>query len=242
MGNIYLTSDLHFCHDREFCYGPRGFSSVEEMNDAIVTNYNNIVTDDDIVYILGDCMLNNNTKGIELLSSLKGHKYIALGNHDTTVRVEKYLPYVEDVQVGYRFRHKKIEFWLTHYPMIMKNFTDPKPVWNLSGHTHGKDKFENGKYNIYNVALDAHDNKPVLLDDIVYEIRKYMAQEREKEANKLADGSFGVKLLKDKVETANHFLRHCEKCIEYPYYCNGYKDCPPGLKYRRDPPDGGYYG
>lgn len=223
MGNIYLTSDLHFCHDREFCYGPRGFSSVEEMNDAIVTNYNNVVTDDDIVYILGDCMLNNNTKGIELLSSLKGHKYIALGNHDTPVRLEKYLPYVEDVQVGYRFRHKKIEFWLTHYPMIMKNFTDPKPVWNLSGHTHSKDKFENSKYNIYNVALDAHDNQPISLDQIVIDIRQYMRQEKE--------------------EITSHAQElKCNKCVEFPYYCSGGYSCPPGLKYRRDPPDGGYYG
>ena len=31
---IYITSDLHFCHDRGFIYGPRGFKSVHEMNEV----------------------------------------------------------------------------------------------------------------------------------------------------------------------------------------------------------------
>ena len=31
---IYLTSDLHFNHSREFIYKPRGFNSVEEMNNT----------------------------------------------------------------------------------------------------------------------------------------------------------------------------------------------------------------
>lgn len=29
MGNIYMTSDLHFGHDREFIWKVRGFLSVE---------------------------------------------------------------------------------------------------------------------------------------------------------------------------------------------------------------------
>ena len=35
MSKIWFTSDLHFCHDRDFIYGPRGFKSVQEMNEAI---------------------------------------------------------------------------------------------------------------------------------------------------------------------------------------------------------------
>ena len=33
---IWLTSDLHFFHNREFVYKPRGFNSVEEMNEKII--------------------------------------------------------------------------------------------------------------------------------------------------------------------------------------------------------------
>ena len=36
MNKIWLTSDLHFCHNRDFIYEPRGFASVHEMNEAII--------------------------------------------------------------------------------------------------------------------------------------------------------------------------------------------------------------
>ena len=45
---IWLSSDFHFCHDREFIYKPRGFESVEEMNAAIVENWNKNVSNEDI--------------------------------------------------------------------------------------------------------------------------------------------------------------------------------------------------
>lgn len=34
MGNIWLTSDFHFCHNKEFLYAPRNFNGVWEMNSA----------------------------------------------------------------------------------------------------------------------------------------------------------------------------------------------------------------
>ena len=37
---IYLTSDLHLNHNRGFIYEPRGFHSVEEMNEAIIDLWN----------------------------------------------------------------------------------------------------------------------------------------------------------------------------------------------------------
>ena len=46
---IYVTSDLHFNHDKFFCYVPRGFQSVEEMNNAIVKRWNAVITDEDDV-------------------------------------------------------------------------------------------------------------------------------------------------------------------------------------------------
>lgn len=39
MSKIFLTSDLHFNHDREFIYGPRGFKSVEEMAEEMLDTF-----------------------------------------------------------------------------------------------------------------------------------------------------------------------------------------------------------
>ena len=62
--SIFVTSDLHFCHDRDFLYEPRGFKSVHEMNEAIVKNWNSIIQPEDDVYVLGDLMLNDNDRGL----------------------------------------------------------------------------------------------------------------------------------------------------------------------------------
>lgn len=46
----------------------------------------------------------------------------------------------------------------------------------------------------------------------------------------------------------DHPIANCDKCVEIPgFTCPGverpfYERCPDGYKYRRDPPDGGYYG
>jgi calcineurin-like phosphoesterase family protein len=44
-------------------------------------------------------------------------------------------------------------------------------VINISGHTHRKEKFYNNNRSIYNVALDAHDCRPVELEQILKDIR-----------------------------------------------------------------------
>ena len=70
MGKIYFTSDTHFCHNKDFCYEPRGFKTIEEMNEKIFNNWNSIVTDEDDVYHLGDIMLNDDIQGMMYLENL----------------------------------------------------------------------------------------------------------------------------------------------------------------------------
>lgn len=54
---IYLSSDTHFGHVKDFLWRPRGFSSVEEMNEGIIERWNLIVEPDDDVYLLGDVIM-----------------------------------------------------------------------------------------------------------------------------------------------------------------------------------------
>ena len=56
---IYLTSDLHFNHMNILKYEPesRPFSSIEEMNEVIIQNWNEVVKISDTVYVLGDMSL-----------------------------------------------------------------------------------------------------------------------------------------------------------------------------------------
>ena len=171
---IYVTSDFHFGHTKDFLWKPRGFSSWEEHAEAIINNYNNIVQDSDEVYILGDCMLVNDDFGIDCLKRLKGHKFLAFGNHDSNKRLEQYYNanIFECMEYGYRFSYNKITFYFQHYPAMMGNY-DTRPIICLAGHTHSPDKFENMGNKCYNVSLDAHHCNPVSMDTIVKDIINY---------------------------------------------------------------------
>lgn len=184
---IWLTSDLHLFHNQTFIYESRGFSSVEEMNAAIEVNWNETVCNDDEVYVLGDLMVGgkgvSNEEGMKIVRRLKGHKHIIIGNHDSDARIALYLnePSIKDVQYATKIRYGGYSFYLSHYPSITANLqheTLKQGVINLFGHTHSKEKFYNEIPFMYNVALDAHENRPVSIDEALKEIKKKCAEPR----------------------------------------------------------------
>lgn len=175
---FYVTSDTHFCHNKEFLYGPRGFSSVDEMNEAIVDNWNRTVKHDDTVYLLGDVMLNDDKTGHQLLSSLNGHIHLIFGNHDTMGRIcNGALDTWNMENCGYaeQFKFNGYRFYLTHYPTLTSNFDSGQPLKrmliNLCGHSHTQDRFQDwGKNPIYHCELDAHNCTPVSMEEIISDI------------------------------------------------------------------------
>ena len=179
MGNIWITSDLHFCHDRDFVVAKRGFRTVEEMNEGIVIRWNGRVTKNDTVYVLGDLMLMNNTRGLELIKSLNGKLRVVVGNHDSDNRLQLYeeCPNVESIEYAYRMNYEGINFFLTHYPTLTaeKDPTIPlfKTVINLCGHSHTQFPFVDwGKGRIYHCEMDAHNCYPVNMEKVFEEIKK----------------------------------------------------------------------
>lgn len=180
MNNIWVSSDYHFFHDRKFVYEPRGFSSIEEMNQAIIERHNAIVQDNDEVYVLGDLMLNNNEGGLNCIKQLKGHLHIILGNHCTPTREQLYktCPNVAEVALAAKLKYKGYHFFMTHYPCQTSNFDDNKPLKqrtiNLCGHSHTKDPFLDWKQHpIFHCEMDTNDCYPWNLEDVIYKIREY---------------------------------------------------------------------
>ena len=174
-GKIFLTSDTHFGHDREFIWKARGFNSVEEMNETIIQKWNDTVSAEDDVYILGDVILGEPGNS-EYVKRLNGKLHIVLGNHDTSNREEMYrnLPNVVEVaEVGIRLKYKKHNFILTHYPMMTGNLEKEslkQMSLNLYGHTHQMSNFYNDMPFMYHVGVDSHNCYPMLLDDIIEEM------------------------------------------------------------------------
>jgi len=179
--NIWISSDYHFNHDKEFIWKARGFESVEEMNETIVKKNNECVAPEDTLIICGDLMLGGADKleeGLALLNRMNGLKLVVGGNHDTHNRREAYLRTGIPVFDAYAFTYRKYHFYASHYPTLCSNYDDGKTLraktLNLCGHTHATDPFVDwSKGCIYHCEVDAHECYPVLLDDIIEEMKNF---------------------------------------------------------------------
>lgn len=187
MSEIYFTSDLHFNHDKDFIYEPRGYKDVKEANEDILKNINELVKEDDTLYILGDIMLKDNEEGIKCFNRINCNNiHIILGNHDTEARMELYKtnPKVKEMVYATMLKHEKWTFFLSHFPSLTGNYNASKKgeiIFNICGHVHTKDKFLHMKQGLccYHVELDCHGNKPVNIKDIKQDISLFMEENKE---------------------------------------------------------------
>ncbi len=79
---LWFTSDLHFYHNNVIKNSNRPFKNLDEMHETLIKNWNNCVGKKEIIYVLGDFSFGGFEKTKEILSRLKGHKILILGNHD----------------------------------------------------------------------------------------------------------------------------------------------------------------
>jgi len=178
MNEIWITSDTHFCHNKDFLWQPRGFNNQWEMNDAIIENWNSIVNPADDVYLLGDVMLSDNEQGLKCLKALKGNIHICVGNHDTDERIKLYNSCynVVEIEYAYRFKVDKWRFFATHFPTLVGNYDDEKiptrQLYNLCGHTHTKDMFLDwDKGRIIHTEMDTNNCRPWNINEIIDQIK-----------------------------------------------------------------------
>jgi calcineurin-like phosphoesterase family protein len=66
-------------------YAQRPYQSVDQMNAALIANYNSVVGEEDCVLWLGDCFFVSFHESKTILDSLNGTKALLLGNHDRSV-------------------------------------------------------------------------------------------------------------------------------------------------------------
>ena len=179
---IFVTSDWHFNHDKDFVYQPRGCHSVEEMNDMIIRRHNSLVHPNDEVYVLGDLILGGNGKleeGIHLIEQMNGQLHIIRGNHDTDTRWTAYAqlyPKVVELNTAQFLKVGKYHFFLCHFPAATANYDDNKP-WAkktvcLCGHSHTLDKYKDIQMGAYHVDIDAHFGFPTSIEEIIEDLKE----------------------------------------------------------------------
>lgn len=133
--NYWVTSDLHLGHKNICQYDKRDFKTLDEHDWYIINTFNENVSKEDIVYILGDFSLCNKSKTELYLQHLRGNLHFIKGNHDKQDNIKLFGKY--GVYLG---EQKKIK--LNDVPIILNHFS--MRVWegshkgsiHLYGHSH----------------------------------------------------------------------------------------------------------
>jgi calcineurin-like phosphoesterase family protein len=161
MINTFFTSDTHFGHERIIQLSNRPFSSVREMDEKMISNWNSKISKKDTVYFLGDFCFCDAEQGQRILDSLNGHKHLIRGNHEKIGSRLKGWVSISD------YKEIKVEnqsIVLSHYAMRTWNKLHYKS-WMLYGHSHGTLPDDNGLLSI-DVGVDCHNYSPISMSDL----------------------------------------------------------------------------
>ena len=179
MPTSWLISDTHFGHEKTCTVFKRAdgsplrpFSCAEEMDEFMVTAWNERVRTNDKVYHLGDVVINR--KFLHILGRLNGDKVLIRGNHDI-FKLEDYTPYFRDIR-GYDVKNGMI---LSHVPIHLESIS--RFGCNIHGHLHanrvmkvnGVDK-KTGELQYsdeidpryFNVSVEQIDFAPISLEEV----------------------------------------------------------------------------
>lgn len=160
--NIFFYSDIHGKHGKDFILKPRGFSTPDEALDTLISNWNSIVTNNDICFLLGDTVVGAGPDGEkvfqEIISRLNCKEiYIMPGNHfsgfsalfnrylDMDYTIDRYyrlsIPIPSQDKIihlipNYYEIYVKNQFIiLNHYPILSFNGQSKNSI-HIYGHCH----------------------------------------------------------------------------------------------------------
>lgn len=183
---VFFTADTHFGQERTLELSHRPFVNVEEMDLALISNWNKHVTDYDDVVHGGD--VGDWSKMADILSCLNFRTLtIVPGNYDrkdSDIMQTVTTTYCQDQDHmnifvesrGYEFSHNNVNYKVIHEPLcyeteeglleLDKDEYDTKPEKNvvyLFGHIHGR---AFAKRNGFDLGTDYHRYTPISLDDV----------------------------------------------------------------------------
>jgi len=185
---IWFTADLHLGHRNIIDYCNRPFAGVDEMNRALVSNWNQTVADNDTVWVVGDFALGKVAATLALTGELNGRKILVAGNHDRCWHghgrraagwTERYLDagFDEVIQGETTVDLGDTTATVCHFPYRGDShdhdrFAEHRPLdrgqWLIHGHVHEK-WTQSGR--MVNVGVDVADFRPINAQQIVKTLR-----------------------------------------------------------------------
>lgn len=166
--NRWIISDTHFGHQNILTFMHDGkpvreFSSVQEMDEIMVQNWNNLVKPNDIVYHLGDVVIGtgDNANYISILNRCNGIKELVKGNHDL-LPGNIYHQYFRKVHAMIIDKKKKLI--MTHIPIHL-SCVDRFKI-NLHGHIH-QSSVDDNRYINCCVDYPGNNYSPINMETIL---------------------------------------------------------------------------
>lgn len=161
MTNTWFTSDTHFGHTNIIKYSKRPFETAQEMDEAMIRNWNDRVQPDDIVWHLGDFGFSDSARLQSIFDRLNGNKYFCIGNHDKATRQVKGWKFFGDyaeITVEGQF------MVLSHYAFRVWNRSH-KGAYHLYGHSHGSLPDDPNALS-FDVGVDCHNYAPISFPEV----------------------------------------------------------------------------
>ena len=172
---IFVVSDTHFNHTNILKFLDakgkvfRPFTCVEEMNETMISRWNSVVHDQDIIYHLGDVYLTDGKGANAILHRLRGRKRLLLGNHDNGCdqilhrHFQKIGIWRQWPEHGLIFSHMAL------HPDSLRLHRAGVDAVNVHGHIHQNDS-PPGPY--INVSVEKTNWGPVAFEDLLVMAKK----------------------------------------------------------------------
>jgi len=154
---------MHFGHTNIIKYENRPFANADDMDAAMIKNWNSVVSKKDKVIVAGDVSFHNKEKTAEIIGQLHGKKVLVKGNHDT--RNNTWWTDVGFDEVScYPIIYKEW-FVIQHEPPSYYN--DATPYFYIYGHVHGSEMYRTITKQTACVCVERWDYTPVELEKII---------------------------------------------------------------------------
>jgi calcineurin-like phosphoesterase family protein len=170
---IWFTSDTHFGSQRTLELSKRPFKTVKGMDEAIIDNWNSVVSKDDIIYHLGDF------GDYERVKELNGNITLICGNYEIddignnfNCDYKKFMDHILDLGFNDIYINEH-HIWIRDNSHRINMVHEPSKIpqtlkdneYNLFGHIHGLQRI---KKRGLNVGVDAHNYYPIGMDTVEF--------------------------------------------------------------------------
>ena len=158
MAKDFFIADTHFGGENIRRYENRPFESAEEMDEALIENWNRIVGEEDTVYVLGDFSdYMDEEKDREILARLHGTKILVMGNHDKHRTTEQWRKLGFTECSPWQIVYKNF-YMLSHEPMYINA---NMPYANVYGHVHANPSYKDACKQSVCVSVERINYEPI---------------------------------------------------------------------------------